>query len=232
VKRRPHRQQHDLDRQHRHRAPGHHAIESQQEPGENVDAAGAAVAADRLARAHHVRRIHGIADHLQRKIGFDAGAHVERAVLHQRPAAMIALRAAQIVRDLGFEHAVDGLGEIVAQQDIFRRYRAVGFQLEHPVSVGLPVTKQRFGRRRDALLERYGIDRRDGFACNCFVDGQHIANIPLFARGLCEAGHATPVRERHYLSMIFSENRYPLFRIMLQMISCWSTSVGNCPRTP
>ena len=45
----------------------------------------------------------GIADHLQREIGLHAGAHVERAVLHQRPAAMRALHAAQIVGDLGFE---------------------------------------------------------------------------------------------------------------------------------
>ena len=53
---------------------------------------GAAARADRLARPHHVRRIDGIADHLQREIGLHAGAHVERAVLHQRPAAMRALR--------------------------------------------------------------------------------------------------------------------------------------------
>ena len=194
MERRPHRQQHDLDRQHRHRAPAQHAVESEQEPREDVDAGRAAAAADRLARTRHVRRVDGITDHLQREIGFDAGAHVERAVLHQGPAAMVALRAAQIVGDLGFEGAVDGLGEIVAQQDIFRRYRAVGFQLEHPVPVGLPVTKQRFGRRRDALLQRDGVDCRDcrdGFACNCFVDGKHIASIPLFATGLCEAGHAT-----------------------------------------
>ena len=162
MERRPHRQQHDLDRQHRHRAPAQHAVESEQEAREDVDAGGAAAAADRLARAHHVRRIDGIADHLQREIGFDAGAHVERAVMHQRPAAMVALRAAQIVRDLGFEHAVDGLGEIVAQQDIFRRDGAVGFQLEHTVPIGLPVAEQRFGRRRDALLQRDGIDCRDG----------------------------------------------------------------------
>ena len=91
---------------------------------------------------------------------------------------MIALRAAQIVRDLGFERAVDGLGEIVAQQDIFGRNRAVGFQLEHEVSVGLPVAEQRLGRRRDALLQRGGIDCRDGIDCNFFVYGKHIARHP------------------------------------------------------
>ena len=184
MERRPHRQQHDLDRQHRHRAPAQHAVESEQETREDVDAGSAAVAADRLARTHHVRRIDGIADHLQREIGFDAGAHVERAVLHQRPAAMIALRAAQIVRDLGFEGAVDGLGEIVPQQNIFGRDRAVGFQLEHKVSVGLPVTKQRFGRRRDALLQRDGIDCRDGIWPAIVLSTESISlDIPLFATG-------------------------------------------------
>ncbi len=146
VERRPHRQQHDLDRQHRHRAPAQHAVEGQQESREDVDTGSPATAADRLARADHVWGVDGIADHLQRKIGFDAGAHVERAVLHQRPAAMCALRAAQIVGDLGFEFAVDGLSQIVAQQNVFGRDRAVGFQLEHKMSVGLPIAEQRFGR--------------------------------------------------------------------------------------
>jgi hypothetical protein len=138
-----------------------------------------------------VRRIDGIADHLQREIGFDAGAHVERAVLHQRPATVSALRAAQIIGDLGFELAVDGLGKIVAQQDIFRRNRAVGFQFEHPVSVGLPITEQRFGRRGNALFQRDRIDRRGGGDCNGLVYGKHSLDIPLFVTGFCEAGHAT-----------------------------------------
>ena len=40
--------------------------------------------------------------------------------MHQRPAAMGALHPAQIIGDLGFEHGIDGLAEIVAQQHIFR----------------------------------------------------------------------------------------------------------------
>ena len=44
VERRPHRQQHDLDRQHRHRAPGQHAEHRQQEAREDVAADGAAAA--------------------------------------------------------------------------------------------------------------------------------------------------------------------------------------------
>ena len=57
-------------------------------------------AQDRLARARHVRRIDVVADHLQREIGLHAGAHVEGAVVEQRPAAMRALDAAQIDGDL------------------------------------------------------------------------------------------------------------------------------------
>ena len=109
---------------------------------------GAAARADRLARPHHVRRVDGIADHLQREIGLHAGAHVEIAVMHQRPAAMGALHAAQIVGDLGFELGVDGLGEIVAQQHVFGRDGAVGLELEHPVAVGLPIAEQRLASPR------------------------------------------------------------------------------------
>ena len=179
MERRPHRQQHDLDRQHRHRAPGQHAVESQQEAGEHVDFGGPAARTDRLARPHHVRRIDGIADHLQREIGLHAGAHVERTVLHQRPAAMSALRAAQIVGDLGFEFAVDGLGEIVAQQHIFRRDRAVGFQFEYPVPVGLPIAEQRLRRRGDRFLQRDGIDCRDGGRLRqAVIDGRHFVRHP------------------------------------------------------
>ena len=39
-------------------------------------------------RARHVWRVDGMAGHLQREIGFHAGAHVEWSVLNQRPAAM------------------------------------------------------------------------------------------------------------------------------------------------
>ena len=53
-------------------------------------------AQDRLARAPHVRRVDGVADHLEREIGLHARAHVEGAVVEQRPAAMRALDAAQI----------------------------------------------------------------------------------------------------------------------------------------
>ena len=183
MKRRPHRQQHDLDRQHRHGAPGQHAVECQQKAGEHVDIGGPAARTNRLARPYHVRRIDGIADHLQRKVGLDAGAHLERPVLHQRPAAMVALRAAQIVGDLGFEYAIDRLGEIVAQQHIFRRNRAVGFEFEHKVPVGLPIAEQPLRRREDRFLQRDGIDCRDidcrdGIDCSAVIDGRHFLRHP------------------------------------------------------
>ena len=118
----------------------------------------AAARADRLARPHHVRSIDGIADHLQREIGLYARAHVEGAVIHQRPAAMVALQPPQIVCDLGLELGVDRLAEIVAQQHVLRRNGRVGFELEHPMSVGLTEAEQRFRRRRNARLERGRVD--------------------------------------------------------------------------
>ena len=61
---------------------------------------GAAARADRLAGAAHVIGLHIIADHLEREIGLHRRAHVEGAVLEQRPAVMLALDAAQIIADL------------------------------------------------------------------------------------------------------------------------------------
>ena len=114
---------------------------------------GAAARPDCFAGTHHVPRIRGIADHLQRKIGFHAGAHLEIAVVHQGPAAVGALNPAQIICDLGFQHGVDGLAEIVAKQHIFGGNGGIGFQLEHPVSIRLPVAEQPLRRRRDARLQ-------------------------------------------------------------------------------
>ena len=50
-----------------------------------------------------MRRVDVVADHLQREIGLDAGADVERAVVEERPAAVVALDAAEIDGDLALE---------------------------------------------------------------------------------------------------------------------------------
>ena len=54
----------------------------------------------------------------------------------ERPAAVIALDAAQIDADLAFEFEVGRLGQIMHQQHIFCRNRGIGFQLIDPVAVG------------------------------------------------------------------------------------------------
>ena len=87
----PARQEHDLDRHGRHAAPGNGAVEREQEAGEDIALRRAAMGEDRFARMGHVRRLGIVADHLERKIGLDAGAHVERdlreraASRHDRP---------------------------------------------------------------------------------------------------------------------------------------------------
>ena len=48
---------------------------------------------------------------------------------------MRALDAAQIDGDLGFQHRVDRLAEIMAQQHIFGGNRRIGFELEDPMAV-------------------------------------------------------------------------------------------------
>jgi hypothetical protein len=153
VERRPHRQQHDFDRQYRYAAPGQHAEHRQHETREDVAVDGAAARANRLPRPRHVLIIGGISDHLQREIGLHAGAHVESAVMHQRPAAMGALNPAQVVGDLALKLSIDGLAEVMAKQHILRGDGAIGLQFEHQMSVRLPVAEQTLRRRGDARLQ-------------------------------------------------------------------------------
>ncbi len=159
MEREPLRQQHDLDRHDRHGPPRNEAEQRQHQPREHIGRRRAAAEADRLARAHHVRGIDGIADHLEREIGFHARAHVEGAVLEQRPAAVVVvgLDAPQVDRDLALELGGDGLAEIVPQQHVFGWNGGVGLELEHPMPIGTLQREQRVRRGIDAAVER-----RDG----------------------------------------------------------------------
>ncbi len=122
---------------------------------EHIRAFGAAARAHRLARAAHVRRHRRIvADHLEREIGLHGRAHVEIAVAEQRPAAVRALDAAQIDRDLRFQLRVHRLAEIVPKQHVFGRDGGVGLELEDPMAVGTLAREQRIGRRGDGAIER------------------------------------------------------------------------------
>ena len=135
MERKPFRQQHDLDRHHRHGAPRNESEQRQHDAGEHVGARRAAAGAHGLAGAAHVIGVDGIADHLQREIGLHGRADVEIAVGKQRPAAVGALDAAQIDGDLGFERGIDRLAEIVPQQHVFGRNGGVGLELEQPMAV-------------------------------------------------------------------------------------------------
>ena len=94
MDRKPVWQQHYLDRHHGNRPPAHDAEQRQQYPCEDVALRRAAVFADRLARSAHVRRLRVVANHLQREIRLDAGAHIEVAAVEQRPAIVRGLDAA------------------------------------------------------------------------------------------------------------------------------------------
>ena len=152
VEREPARQEHDLDRHDRHAAPRHLAVEREQEAGEDVAARRAAARQDRLAGAAHVRRVDRLADHLQREIGLDAGAHVEGAVVEQRPAAVRALDAAEIGGDLAPRAPGRALAAEMAEEHVFGRDGGVGLELEAPMAV---VARQRREARRVA-----GVDPR------------------------------------------------------------------------
>ena len=66
---------------------------------------------------------------------------------------MLALDAAQIIADAGFERRIDGLAEIVPQQNIFGGNGGVGFELEQPMAVGALAGEQRVARRVDMPVE-------------------------------------------------------------------------------
>jgi hypothetical protein len=152
MEREPGRKQHDLYRHDRNGAPGDESVERQHQPREYIRPRCAAARADRFARTYHVRGIDRVADHLEREISFHARAQVEGTVVKQRPAAMVALDAAQIGSDLGLQRGVDRLGQIVPQQNVFRRNGRVRLEFEYPMSVRPLQGKQRAGRRLDAAV--------------------------------------------------------------------------------
>ncbi|MGY4594047.1 hypothetical protein ACVWXL_001793 [Bradyrhizobium sp. GM22.5] len=86
---------------------------------------------------------------------------------------MGALHAAKIIGDLGFEHGIDRLGEIMPQQDVFGRNRAICLELEHPMAVGLLEAEDAFGGRRNA---RFQVPEFLGFAAGR-VHGIHLARL-------------------------------------------------------
>ena len=136
MEREPAGQQHQLDRHHRHGAPGHLAEQGEMDPGEHIDARRAAARQDLLAGPPHVRCRRVVTDQLERKVGPDAGAEVEIAAEEQRPAAMLGLAGAQIGGDLVLERLVD-LVEKMLEEHVVGRNRRVGLELEHPVAIRL-----------------------------------------------------------------------------------------------
>jgi hypothetical protein len=83
---------------------------------------------------HGRRRI--VTHELERKVGFDRGAHVEVAADVQRPAAVVRLPGAQVDRDLVLERLID-LAEEVLEKDVFCGNRGIGLEIEDPVAICL-----------------------------------------------------------------------------------------------
>ncbi len=152
----PGRQQHDLHRHQWNGRPRQDAVERQQDAGEHVDVCRTAARADCLARLAHVGGVGIVADHLEREIGFHAGADVEGAPVKKRPAARSRLPAPQIDADLALELQIGVFAEIMGEQHVFGRNGRIGLQLEYPMAVGA-LRRAQCGRRRlDALIEQRG----------------------------------------------------------------------------
>jgi hypothetical protein len=93
-----------------------------------------------------VRRLGIVADHLQPKVRFDAGAHVERACVNERPAAMVALNAPKIDSDQPLEFEIGLFAAEMPEQNVFGRDRRIGLEFETPMAVVVLSSQQR--RRR------------------------------------------------------------------------------------
>ena len=134
MEREPARQQHDLDRHHRHGAPRHLAEQGERDAGEDIAARGPAMGENGFSRAQHMGGVGGVADQLQGIVGFDAGADVEVAALVERPAAVVGLAPPQIDGDLVVDRLVD-LAEEMAEQHIFRGNGRIRLEFEAPMAV-------------------------------------------------------------------------------------------------
>ena len=104
---------------------------------------------DHFARAAHMRRLGIVADHLESKIGLDAGAHVEWACVNKRPAAMVGLNAPEIDGDQALEFEIGLFAAKVSQQHVFGWDRRIGLELETPMAVLVLTREQRLRRPRN-----------------------------------------------------------------------------------
>ena len=194
VERRELRQQHDLQRHHRHRAPGHLAEERQRRAREDVGLGGAAMGEDRRARPRHVRCRGIVAGQLQRVVGLDRGADVELAAVEQRPAAMVGLGGAQIGGQLALDRVVDRVEEML-EQDVLGGDGDVGLELEAPVALGVLQRLQVGGRLGDDavdLVETVVPPRRRQFPkglCRTAIEHDH--KTTFIAAG-CRCGGRVP----------------------------------------
>ena len=138
-------QVHDLDRHDRHGPPGHLAEQRELDAGEHVAALRPAGSQDGDAGTRHMRGAGQVADGLERVVRLHAGRQVERPVMEQRPAAVVALDAPKIHPDFFLQRAVDSV-QVVLKKHILGGNRRVGLQFEHPMPVGtLPPGEGRSG---------------------------------------------------------------------------------------
>ncbi len=189
VEREPLRQQHDLNRHYRYRAPWQLPEQAKSNARKDVAALGTTGSPDRPARLLHMRRVDIIADQLEREIGFHTGADIHIAIMEQRPATALLLPITQIIADQALDFRLR-LTEEMAQKNVFRGNGGIGLELENPVPVitleinqavtglghnrGQPVPVYRrniSGRRSAPLLQYRGI----GLSVIERCTGAHIA---------------------------------------------------------
>ncbi len=135
VQRGPRRQEDQLGRQLGEPVPGPPAEEGEPDPGEDPGLGDAALGADPVGGAGHVRGVGAVPGEPQRDVRLDGGGEVGRAAVEGGPGAVLALFAA----DEEGGGAGGGLvtdAEELAEQQVLGVHRDVGVEVPLPPALG------------------------------------------------------------------------------------------------
>src|SRR5262249_5784046 len=101
----------------------------------------------------HVKSVRTVADHFERKIGFNARAHIKITSMIERPATMLTLDPAQIAGNFLFQSCVPWFSAIVSKQHVFGGNCCIGFKFKHPMPIALLAIEQCASRTLGQFVE-------------------------------------------------------------------------------
>src|SRR5689334_1435808 len=100
-----------------------------------------------------MRRVWRIARELESKINLDGAADLVAAAVVERPTPILRLSRAQVAGHFRLQNIVEFV-HVMHHEDVFRRNRAIGLQLEAPVTVFMLMLDQSVRRALNDALQR------------------------------------------------------------------------------